>query len=151
MIYFVVAGISGPVKIGYAEDVEGRIRQLQAGNPKRLKLLRSCVGGRGAEAWYHHRFSAHRIDREWFHYHPDMLTVAHPPEADEASPGVMKLREFLHRNGLSHQRFAKQIGASAAAVGMWVRGERMPRRPALNKIAEATSGAVTANDFASAA
>jgi transcriptional regulator with XRE-family HTH domain len=63
----------------------------------------------------------------------------------------MKLREYLRLQNKSPEVFGSEIGFSKSAVSMWMRGERMPRREALQKISEHTKGAVTANDFAEAA
>ncbi len=43
-VYFIRAGDNGPVKIGTAEDVAGRLRELQCGNHEDLRLLRVVEG-----------------------------------------------------------------------------------------------------------
>lgn len=61
----------------------------------------------------------------------------------------MKLREYLRLQQKTPEAFGKEIGVSKSAVAMWMRGARMPRREALERIEEHTEGAVTANDFVS--
>lgn len=63
----------------------------------------------------------------------------------------MKLRAYLREQGIKTEDFAKRLKVSKSAVAMWERGERMPRRDALARIAKITDGEVTANDFAEAA
>ena len=63
----------------------------------------------------------------------------------------MKLREYLRLQNQKPEDFAKEVKVSKSAVAMWMRGERLPRREKLEKIAEITKGAVTANDFLRAA
>ena len=75
MIYFVRAGEHGPIKIGYASDVAGRIATMQSGNHETLILIREIEGDTRTERALHRRFSAYHIAREWFHFCPGMLTV----------------------------------------------------------------------------
>jgi T5orf172 domain len=67
MIYFIRAGQSGPVKIGYTEcAVEKRVACLQIGNPEPLRLLHVCSGGLDREQWIHRLFDHARVHGEWF-------------------------------------------------------------------------------------
>lgn len=59
----------------------------------------------------------------------------------------MELHEWLNANHISTEEFADRIGVSAGGVRKWRYGERLPRPKAMKRIAEATDGAVTANDF----
>jgi transcriptional regulator with XRE-family HTH domain len=59
----------------------------------------------------------------------------------------MKLSDFLTAERLTSAEFAEQIGVSHKAVANWRRGARMPRPQVLTRIAAATRGQVTANDF----
>lgn len=76
-VYFIRAG-DGPVKIGVADDVESRLRELQTGNHQPLHVIRSVPGARAEERWFHFKFQNQHIHREWFDYHPTMLTVEPP-------------------------------------------------------------------------
>lgn len=58
----------------------------------------------------------------------------------------MKLKSWLTLADKSTDEFAKIIGVSGAAVRRYCSG-RMPQRPILLRIREATDGAVTADDF----
>lgn len=59
----------------------------------------------------------------------------------------MKLAAYLRQHNKPVETFAGEIGVSKSAVAMWMRGARTPRREAMQKIACATEGKVTANDF----
>jgi Meiotically up-regulated gene 113 len=76
--YLLRAGYTEKVKIGFAIDIKQRMRELQPGCWERLSLLRDCDGDRIVEGWLHRHFASSRIDREWFIFDPDMMTVAIP-------------------------------------------------------------------------
>lgn len=59
----------------------------------------------------------------------------------------MKLVDYLERADITPQEFAAQIGVSAEAVRLYIRGERRPRSQILQAIQSKTDGAVTPNDF----
>lgn len=63
----------------------------------------------------------------------------------------MKLRDYLAATATSHAAFATRIGVSQAAVSRYVSGARIPGPAQMARIAAATAGAVTANDFYPAA
>lgn len=59
----------------------------------------------------------------------------------------MTLREYLDQTQIDHRQFAKRIGVTAEAARRYVNGERIPDKKRMAKIALATGGQVTANDF----
>ena len=59
----------------------------------------------------------------------------------------MQLRAYLDQNGITPAEFAARVGSSESGVKKWLRGVRSPRHEMLERIREATAGAVTANDF----
>lgn len=75
MFIYIIQSQSGPVKIGYSQDPEKRLKQLQTGSSDKLtlhakinvekehvKLLEKTI----------HRMNSHkRIDGEWFDLNPD--------------------------------------------------------------------------------
>ena len=71
--YIIRAGKDGPVKIGIAGDVMGRLAGLQIAQPEKLKIIR-LIRGNGESALHHH-FAKNRIRGEWFRFDPSMLTV----------------------------------------------------------------------------
>lgn len=65
-VYFLQSGPSGPIKIGWSQDVERRIEQLQTANAQRLVLLGTLRGRMEDEAALHTRFAHLRMEGEWF-------------------------------------------------------------------------------------
>ena len=55
------------VKIGWAKDIEKRIRTLQTGNHRKLVVLHSIAGSREMETRQQSRFSRYRAQGEWFY------------------------------------------------------------------------------------
>ena len=73
-IYFIQAGTSGPIKIGYSGGpIERRLAALQTGHPEPLRLLAAVDGDRSTEAELHRRFHPYRRSGEWFDPHPDLI------------------------------------------------------------------------------
>lgn len=65
-IYFIQAGDNGAIKIGYTDNIEKRLRQLQTGNPYKLKLLKIINGTYELEKSIHKMFVNDRLEGEWF-------------------------------------------------------------------------------------
>ncbi len=59
----------------------------------------------------------------------------------------MKLEAYLNKTHQSIEDFAQEAGISAQAIYKYLRGERLPRKEFLNRLAAVTNGEVTANDF----
>lgn len=59
----------------------------------------------------------------------------------------MKLDAYLEHTGKSVEELSKESGISAQALYKYIRGERTPRKEYFSKLAAATDGQVTANDF----
>jgi hypothetical protein len=68
VVYVLQAGAWGPVKIGSSttRGLRSRISSIQTGNPERVKLLRTYIGGRELERKLHERFRDCRMAGEWF-------------------------------------------------------------------------------------
>lgn len=66
-IYFIQAGESGPVKIGWSlNDPFGRLAFFQTGHWETLRIVRELPGTVGEERALHSRFAEHQIRNEWF-------------------------------------------------------------------------------------
>ena len=66
-IYFIRAGESGPIKIGFTTgQPEARITKLQTAHFERLRLLGSMPGTPMDERRLHVKFAAERLNGEWF-------------------------------------------------------------------------------------
>lgn len=73
-VYIIRAGEHGPVKIGFADDVDLRLSKMQSDNHERLTVLRMLVGGMVEETSLHLRFAPLRLHGEWFAFSREMLT-----------------------------------------------------------------------------
>jgi transcriptional regulator with XRE-family HTH domain len=60
----------------------------------------------------------------------------------------MKLGEWLKAEAMTQDQFAALSGISIASVSRLVRGQQRPDWDTMQKIADATAGAVQPNDFA---
>ena len=56
------------IKIGRSKDPQKRLKQLQTGNPNRLKLIASFDGLGWQEKLIHERLKSYRLKGEWFSY-----------------------------------------------------------------------------------
>jgi hypothetical protein len=56
------------IKIGRSKDPVKRLKQLQTGNPNKLKLIASFEGLGWKEKIIHEHLSMHRLEGEWFSY-----------------------------------------------------------------------------------
>lgn len=77
-VYIIRSGSDGPVKIGWAVHVAGRVAALQTGHPGLLTLVRTIGGTPETESWLHRNFAALRMNGEWFRFDTAMLTVQPP-------------------------------------------------------------------------
>lgn len=59
----------------------------------------------------------------------------------------MLLSEYLASHAIDPAEFARRIGVTAESVRRYSRGTRIPRKPIILRISEATDGAVLATDF----
>ena len=66
MIYFIKA--QSNVKIGYAADPLKRLKELQTGNPYKLKLVATMPGCFKTESAIHEVYKKYKRTGEWFKY-----------------------------------------------------------------------------------
>lgn len=139
VVYIIGTKIGAPVKIGTTVQLERRIDDIQLGSPERYVPLRTIPGGRGVEGWFHQRFAARRIHREWFEFDPDMLTVdpfaVNDPDAPKKltlDPStyvglvILFLREkYLPIKGAA-TILAKDSGTSSRTTENWLAGTHAP-------------------------
>jgi transcriptional regulator with XRE-family HTH domain len=57
------------------------------------------------------------------------------------------LAQYLTSASIDHRQFAQRINVSPETVRRYLIGERIPDKKRMSRIALATGGAVTANDF----
>lgn len=66
LVYFIQAGTEGAIKVGWTQNVDRRIAELQTANAQKLVLLATLPGTMETEASLHARFSHLRLEAEWF-------------------------------------------------------------------------------------
>jgi hypothetical protein len=69
-IYFIVCG--DYIKIGYSDNPEKRLVQMQTGSPIDMSLALKIEGTRATEQEMHSRFSRLRVRGEWFHFDEEL-------------------------------------------------------------------------------
>lgn len=63
----------------------------------------------------------------------------------------MKLETYLEAHDIQPEKFAEMIGKHPESVRLYLKGQVIPRRDAMERIIKATNGKVQANDFFQAA
>lgn len=73
-IYFIQRGVDGPIKIGFTQNLDKRLAQLQSVSPYLLEIVRTERGGPKEEQYLHRKFKHLRISTsEWFEPGPELL------------------------------------------------------------------------------
>jgi hypothetical protein len=77
VVYFIQEGKDGPIKIGVSTQarLRSRVRELQTGNHRCLRLLGSFGGGLPEERRLHRELWDHLLGGEWFAPHPEVLAA----------------------------------------------------------------------------
>lgn len=73
MIYIIRCGDA--VKIGFSDNPFNRIKELQVGNPERLKIIAMFPGSMRLERNIHARLKQYRINGEWFRWTPEVISI----------------------------------------------------------------------------
>jgi len=93
-IYFVQAGESGPIKIGFSDqDVDGRIATMQTANAETLHLRALIRADISLETDLHSVLGEDRMQGEWFRPSARLLELIDLVNAGDRR-GVY---EFVHR------------------------------------------------------
>ena len=71
-VYFVQSGGDGPIKIGWTQDLDRRIGELQTANAHPLRLIGYLPGSMRDEGAMHARFGHLRMEAEWFRNSPEI-------------------------------------------------------------------------------
>lgn len=85
-VYFVTADVADfPIKIGFAERSNVRIRELQTGCPYPLVMLATLAGTYKTESALHRQFKADRMCGEWFRRSPELMALIESHRASEVA------------------------------------------------------------------
>lgn len=67
-LYIIQSDFTGMIKIGRSKDPSKRLKQLQTGNPNKLRLIASFNGQGWKEKILHESLKKFRKEGEWFDY-----------------------------------------------------------------------------------
>jgi len=67
-LYFIQTSNQGMIKIGRSINPEKRLKQLQTGNPFKLKLIHVFYNEGNKEKFLHEELKTFRLKGEWFNY-----------------------------------------------------------------------------------
>lgn len=113
-VYFIQDGL-GRIKIGVTRDISRRLSDLKTGSSTSLLLVRFVEGaGPKVERWFHRRFNGHRIQGEWFHFTPEMMTVVAPDEVNTKRSVTIVRRDVR----LTVRERIKQADENADLIGL---------------------------------
>jgi DNA-binding XRE family transcriptional regulator len=159
LIYFIQAGDTEPIKIGYAARVGSRVRELQTSHSETLRVLAVMDGDRRFEAQIHEKFASLRTRGEWFMPGPDLVAfiASHGREWDATKPPrrfrqpcartekEMQFRRdmaayvvaYMRERGLTQSAFGKLVGLDRQTVVNIVAAKFTTSGYAMMKLTEA--------------
>jgi len=69
-VYFITDSNMKAIKIGFSNDIEKRVAELQTGNPCELKILGWLNCDKKYEKVFHQKIKNSKIKGEWFEWQP---------------------------------------------------------------------------------
>ncbi|MGI9485427.1 MAG: GIY-YIG nuclease family protein [Geminicoccaceae bacterium] len=79
-IYFIQAECGGPIKIGWTQDIDRRVKDMQAVNPFTLIVIGKFRGMLADERRLHDKFALSRLHGEWFEPTDELLAEISEPQ-----------------------------------------------------------------------
>jgi hypothetical protein len=144
--YFLRAGVTDKVKIGWSENPEARREELQTAHWEVLQIARLIEGPQAVERWLHRQFADRRINLEWFAFEPRMLTIEPPVHVVEMVADAETMRIIDAFGGATV--IAEALGINRNAVVQWYKNG-IPARawPDLSRISEQRAIGITLADL----
>lgn len=154
-VYLIRAGEHGPVKIGYSDEPEVRLGQLQISHWETLRIIRQFEGGPAEETALHDRFQELHIRGEWHHFSRAMLgdvglvEITGEPDAPVAAVAFKpiehetitdpqflgaRIREMRKAKGLTQIELAQAIGVARSSLACIETGKDAPGREVLLRV-----------------
>lgn len=120
-VYFIRAGDTEMVKIGWSQDVPQRVAAIQTGCPVEVRVIRILDADRRAEARLHRQFAECRQRGEWFSFSSDMLgdvglADLPLPVSRSSGAGPLPSEPFFVPTAAEIESAAKAAGLSVAAM-----------------------------------
>ncbi len=147
LIYFVQAGVGGPIKIGITSDLENRLAGLKTSCPYPLSVIGTVQGTRSDERLLHLCLTCSRMTGEWFEPTPKVLALIKDamagiwpePPAPVEQPRVVEPQwepaEFTaaaRALGVNLKALGAELGVSTSTAYRYANGEMViPRTVAL--------------------
>lgn len=99
-VYFIQEGENRAIKIGSADDVNKRIKELQTGNSDELTLLHATTGGFTLETHLRKRFKKYHKRGEWYYSSEELLNFINElKEEDEYNGQILPIVKYLEEKG----------------------------------------------------
>jgi T5orf172 domain len=111
VVYIIGPANRRPVKIGYSDNVDSRLRALQTGSPLELGVLWTTPGAQPLEDMLHKEFKHYRTHGEWFDFGElDPVTAV-----ARAVKAIRKMAPVPHNVAFDHSTHARLPEYRAAA------------------------------------
>jgi len=122
-VYFIrPVGQSGPVKIGFTDDLASRLRKLASDTPFPVEVAAECDGDETTERRFHALFYDLRSHGEWFRADPeidDVVIAIRAGTFDVSSlPEPRSLPRKPHKKASLHRPFSATDLASALGISL---------------------------------
>jgi len=156
MIYFIQSE-TGHIKIGYSKNnVNGRLTSIQAGNPFKLKLLKTIDGDPQQESLIHNKFKKFRVRKsEWFNFDEKILEfISNPYFIPPSKPNQKrtpnknnKLNEYFILKNIDKNHAAKELTITKAYLYEILGGRTVPGRVLAQRIVKWSNGDIRFDDL----
>jgi transcriptional regulator with XRE-family HTH domain len=129
-IYFIQEVPDGAIKIGWTnKPVEERLRAMQIGNSRELKVVATRPGGRSDEIRLHMMFSDLRVRGEWFRPGRRLLNeigltegILPPFKRVKICAEIQPIWSWMVENGVSLEELARRMGYKPSTLRQQVFG-----------------------------
>jgi hypothetical protein len=117
-IYFLACDDARLVKIGYAVNVDKRVKQLRTGNPFPMRLLGWLPGSRSDECLIHDALMQHRRRWEWFDAEPAAAFLSECHNRDLGAVAAEWRATYERETSASVARIRKDVARACALFAM---------------------------------
>jgi DNA-binding XRE family transcriptional regulator len=122
-VYFIQDGVSGLIKIGYAQRPWVRLSKMQSDSPGVLTIIALEDGGLEREVELHRQFAGHRERGEWFRPDPAILDYAKQLGAVARPRKTGKSVAFW---GMTDEALSKKVSVHRATLTKIRQGRHSP-------------------------
>jgi hypothetical protein len=113
------------VKIGFTKNmVSSRLMAIANEVNAKIDLLRSINGERPTEQAFHRKFSALRVEGEWFNFSKEMLTYTPMVEEIIDVHCDPRFKEYMDAENIDQEELARRAGYSPSFISRLMAGKR---------------------------